>query len=230
MTRLDAQKEIEREGGWMSPVYQEFLPYEANANRMRVYGGLVIPGLLQAKTYIEPVNHQEIVGRPNPEIDIAQRALRLRRQKVLDELKGKPGQERVSFVVSEAAVHQMVTDDPRVRIQQIDHLIDKSYDFPVRLLPFTAAHVGPPGIITEMVGPYGPSGEEERVIAWESHSPDRVRGGILRPTPPEQVPGPFEAYDRALAAAEAAALSLEDTRIHLDDLMFRFKGDAGLLP
>ncbi|MFY1688848.1 helix-turn-helix domain-containing protein [Plantactinospora sp. WMMB782] len=116
---------------WLRP----WLEYEEKATALRLYGALVIPGLLQTERYARmvlscaPLQSDELESRVQ---------LRLSRQAILD----RPNPPRVSAVVDELVLRR---GEPEIMPEQLQHLVALAErpNITIRVIPSDApAHLG----------------------------------------------------------------------------------------
>lgn len=136
---VDLAREL-REPAWWNQLthlpskYVTYIAYEGEAELLRNFEPMLIPGLLQTEDYARAVSS---VGRKADDAAIAQRVTaRMRRQQVLHR---RPTPLKVHTIVSEAALLCEV-GGPDVRRQQLTHIANLSRlaNVTVQVLPFTA--------------------------------------------------------------------------------------------
>jgi transcriptional regulator with XRE-family HTH domain len=152
--RLHALNRGAREPRWwdayredISPVYLNYVGYEAGASVIRQFQGSAIPGLLQTPEYAEVLTANSVDAfHVGPVV-----RLRMQRQQKLAERATAP---RQYFVVDEAAVrrHVGVNKDPAIMPKQLRHIAERAERnelITVRVIPFSAgAHPGSSGAFT----------------------------------------------------------------------------------
>lgn len=136
-----------RQQGWWNAFgdvpYSVYIGLETAAASLRIYQSLVVPGLLQTRTYAEAV-----IAGSSPEVapaDVEKRVnVRMRRQ---DRIRETEQPLRLWAVFDEAALRRVVGNEQIMR-EQLDHLVEVS-ELPhvtVQVLPFeTGAHPGVTG-------------------------------------------------------------------------------------
>ncbi|HEV7454064.1 MAG TPA: Scr1 family TA system antitoxin-like transcriptional regulator [Candidatus Saccharimonadales bacterium] len=150
MTRLDVAAEIETNGGWMDPTFQEYLKAEQTADRLRIVGSsLLLPGLLQTDGIAIAIDRW---AGSDPDNIGAQVSLRLRRQRILDSLDGGAH----FFLPEDAITNNPMSANTNVLRHQIDDLITRTYQDGVslRILP-NGMHPAPGPGVNEAAGPGG---------------------------------------------------------------------------
>lgn len=135
--------------GWLRPYhsdlpeeYTAYISFEAEAQGVRNYESLFIPGLLQTEDYARAVIQGVLPAATHEEIEDRVRA-RMERQEVLT--KDKP--LKFWAIVDEAALHRVV-GGAQVMRDQLLHLADtvKAPNITFQVIPFGAgAHPGMPG-------------------------------------------------------------------------------------
>jgi transcriptional regulator with XRE-family HTH domain len=152
--RLQALNRGAREQRWwdvyredISPVYLNYVGYEAGAAFIRQFQGSSIPGLLQTPEYAEVLTANSVdAGRVAPVV-----RLRMQRQQ---KLARRAAQPRQYFVIDEAAIrrHVGIHKDPAIMPSQLRRIADRAeHDelVTVRVIPFSAgAHPGLAGAFT----------------------------------------------------------------------------------
>jgi transcriptional regulator with XRE-family HTH domain len=131
----------------VSPVYLNYVGYEAGAAFVRQYQGNSIPGLLQTPEYAEVLTANSIdAGRVAPVV-----RLRMLRQQKLAQRTPPP---RQYFVLDEAVIrrHVGIHKEPAIMPNQLRHIAERAeHDdlVTVRVIPFTVgAHPGLSGPFT----------------------------------------------------------------------------------
>lgn len=129
-------------GETLSYGYSTYIALENDAESVRFYGQMIVPGLLQTSAYAEEVIRAAFLAAPPGEIHRRVQA-RLTRQRLLTG--ANPLQ--VSVILDEAVLRRQV-GDPGVMADQIAHLVEMAGhpNVTVRILPFTqGAHIGMAG-------------------------------------------------------------------------------------
>jgi transcriptional regulator with XRE-family HTH domain len=152
--RLQALNRGAREPRWwdayredISPVYLNYVGYEAGAAFIRQFQGSSIPGLLQTPEYAEVLTANSVDAvRVAPVV-----RLRMQRQQQLAQRTTQP---RQYFVVDEAAIrrHVGIRKDPAIMPTQLRRIAERAERdelVTVRVIPFsTGAHPGLAGAFT----------------------------------------------------------------------------------
>jgi DNA-binding XRE family transcriptional regulator len=135
--------------GWLRPYhsdlpeeYTAFISFESEAQSVRNYESLFIPGLLQTEDYARAVIQGVLPWATEEEVGDRVQA-RVERQAVLTE----PNSLKLWAVVDEAALHRVVGGVEVMR-NQLRHLLDavKAANITFQIIPFGAgAHPGMPG-------------------------------------------------------------------------------------
>jgi transcriptional regulator with XRE-family HTH domain len=125
----------------LSPAYQEFIGFEADATTLRQFHPMIVPGLLQIEPYIADITRAlAITPLPAAEVDSLIEIRLKRQQQVLGGAEPTP----LRVVVDEAALRRPVGGIPTMRAQ-LKHLVELAGDPAISLsvLPFTAGpHLG----------------------------------------------------------------------------------------
>jgi transcriptional regulator with XRE-family HTH domain len=131
----------------ISPVYLNYVGYEAGASYIRQFQGSSIPGLLQTPEYAEVLTANSVdAGRVAPVV-----RLRMQRQQKQAQRTTPP---RQYFVIDEAAIrrHVGIRKDPAIMPKQLRRIAERAGSdetVTVRVIPFSAgAHVGVSGAFT----------------------------------------------------------------------------------
>ena len=183
----------------------EFPGYENDAATIQVYMPLVVPGLLQTKSYMEV--QLKSCARPPAWVRKAVKA-RLRRQEILD--RPDSTAPRLSVVITEASLRYRwgMHEDRREQIEQLAEL-SKRRSVELRIQRFDD---GPPTGLS-MVNIFGfPEGEPPIVFVETDYSVEEVGS-------PEAVQGYIQSFERACDAA----LEPEDTTVYLERLAKRME-------
>lgn len=145
--------------GWLRPYHSElpeeytaYISFESEAQGVRNYESLFVPGLLQTENYARAVIRGVLPSATEDEVEDLVRA-RMERQNVLT----KPAPLKLWAVLDEAALHRVVGGEDVMR-EQLDHLViaAKPPNVTVQVVPFDAgAHPGMPGqfIVLDFVDP-----------------------------------------------------------------------------
>jgi transcriptional regulator with XRE-family HTH domain len=135
--------------GWLRPYhsdlpeeYTAYISFEDEAQGLRNFESLFLPGLLQTESYARAVIRGVLPSATNDEIESRVRA-RVERQDVLT----KDAPLKLWAVVDEAALHRAI-GGPEVMREQLAHLVEmaKAPNITLQVIPFSAgAHPGMPG-------------------------------------------------------------------------------------
>lgn len=181
--RLQALNRGARERPWwsayrdeMSPVYLEYVGYEAGAAFIRSFQSGVVPGLLQTPEYAEALTANSVDAVRLGMIV----KLRMQRQA---ELVARSNPPRQYYVIDEAVIrrHVGIKQDPGIMPAQLKHIAEVAADSnlaTIRVVPFSAgAHVGLTGPFTllEFEGGLG-----DLLYLESGRTADLVSGGDAR--------------------------------------------------
>ncbi|MBW4717556.1 helix-turn-helix domain-containing protein [Saccharothrix obliqua] len=113
----------------VSPRFQKFVAFESSAIRIRQYQGLVFPGLLQDRAYVEALMHESHTEHGQRMV-----GARLKRQEIITD----DGPE-LRFILDESVLHREVGDHAVMRAQ-LEHVKELAAhpNVSVRLIPFSA--------------------------------------------------------------------------------------------
>lgn len=135
--------------GWLRPYHSElpeeytaYISFEDEAQGVRNYESLFVPGLLQTEDYARAVIRGVLPAATEDEVEDRVRA-RMDRQGVLT----KPSPVKLWAVIDEAALHRVVGGDD-IMCGQLDRLVQaaKAPNITLQVIPFSAgAHPGMPG-------------------------------------------------------------------------------------
>ncbi len=135
--------------GWLRPYhsdlpeeYTAYISFEDEAQGVRIYGSLFIPGLLQTEDYARAAIRGGLPMASDPEVEDRVQA-RMERQSVLT----KESPLKLWAIVDEAALRRLVGGREVMRAQLV-HLADavKASNITFQVIPFEAgAHPGMPG-------------------------------------------------------------------------------------
>ncbi|MCL2581499.1 MAG: helix-turn-helix domain-containing protein [Streptosporangiales bacterium] len=184
----------------------EFPGYENDANSIRCYMPIVLPGLLQTQAYMEALLK---IGPRAPGFRRKAVEARLRRQEILDRPDGLAPQ--LSVVITEASLlfRWGMREDRR---EQIEHLAEMSKrdNVELRVQQFED---GPPTSICSMVNIFGFPGDEPSLVFVETDY------SIEEMSKPESV----DSYIKSFEQACDAALEPGDTTVFLEKLAKRME-------
>jgi len=152
--RLYALNKGARERAWwdkykddISPIYLNYVGFEAGAAFIRQFQTSFLPGLLQTADYAEAVTVNSVDARKVASVV----SLRLQRQVELAKREPRP---RQYYVMDEAVIHRRIgiAKDPAIMPDQLRDIADKAEQddlITVRVIPFDAgAHRGLSGPFT----------------------------------------------------------------------------------
>jgi hypothetical protein len=135
--------------GWLRPYHSElpeeytaYISFEDEAQGVRNYESLFVPGLLQTEEYTRAVVRGVAPSATEDEVEDRVRA-RMERQRILT----RPTPVKLWAVLDEAALHRMVGGSDVMRAQ-LDRLVSaaKAPNITIQVIPFGAgAHPGMPG-------------------------------------------------------------------------------------
>ncbi|MDT0546779.1 MULTISPECIES: helix-turn-helix transcriptional regulator [Streptomyces] len=190
--------------GVVAPAYADYISLESDAERVRDYAPLVVPGLLQTPDYARETIAANAVARTEAEV-AALAEVRLARQAVLT----RPRAPLLLWaVIHEAALHRRFAGRPAIMTEQLRRLRDVA-DWPtvtLQVMPIDAApNPGDAGAFT-LVGFPGPMPD---VVTQEN-----LRGPVY-----------VEGVDDVNVFADAfghivdSALSPDETKALLDGLV-----------
>jgi hypothetical protein len=184
----------------------EFPGFENDAERIRCYMPIVLPGLLQTRAYMEA---QLKTGPRAPAWRYRGAEARLRRQEILD--RPDPNAPALSVVITEASLlfRWGMREDRR---EQVEHLAEmgRRDNVELRLQLFED---GPPTSLCSMVNIFSfPDDEPPLVFVETDYSIEEV-------SKPESVNGYIQSFERASDAAHEP----EDTIVFLEKLARRME-------
>ncbi len=188
-------RSVRRSASPVPDAYERYIRLESRAERISLYGAVVIPGLLQTPEYAAVVI-KAIVAADEQFVQTRMEA-RMVRQVIL----GRQPPLKLSVVLDEAALRRPIGGPDVMRRQMIrlQELNDRP-EIVIRMLPFKvgahAALTGPFAILDFPTGVGAPS----QVFC------DGLTGGILRSKADE-----VAQYRNGFAALEKLALSKEDS-------------------
>jgi len=128
----------------LSPQYQEFIGFEADATTLRQFHPTIVPGLLQTEAYMREVISRLALTPVSPEHHDAQVQVRLTRQQEI--LRGDSPPD-FSVLIDEAALRRPVGGVAGMRAQ-LQHIAEIQQEglAAVAVLPFSAGpHIGMTG-------------------------------------------------------------------------------------
>jgi transcriptional regulator with XRE-family HTH domain len=143
-------KDASKKGWWqtysgvVAPAYADYISLESDAESVRLYAPLVIPGLLQTGAYARETIAANAITR-TPEEVTALAEVRMARQAVLS----RPERPlKLWAVIGEAVLHRRFSDRPQIMRDQLQRLIDVSAapGITVQVMPLDATpHPGGAG-------------------------------------------------------------------------------------
>jgi transcriptional regulator with XRE-family HTH domain len=183
----------------LSEAYLDYAIMESAASEIMTYEAQLVPDLLRTEDYAQAIAAAE-PGYTTPEQRAdAVAAMAVRRQVVLS---GKSPGKRMSVILGEGALHQVV-GGAGVLAGQIRHLLQLNDEFPdltIQVLPFA-------------VGAHAAAGSGSLAILRFPDAPslgvvylEALSGGVYLESPPD-----VARYIRAFALLRAAALSPADS-------------------
>ncbi|MEU5127007.1 helix-turn-helix domain-containing protein [Streptomyces mobaraensis] len=188
------------EGPLTGSTLTDYLTLEVDSELIRTYESTVIPGLLQAESYIRQVITPANCG------DEAEARIqaRLKRKELLD---GYPALQ-MSFIIDQLALHR-IQGSHEVISEQLHHLIDMGHhpNVMLQVLPLKA-DLPPRQYVPFSLARY--RGESSLEVVWLEHT----NGGTLLEQDHD-----VRIYMQVWAELTAAALSPADSRLFLRELM-----------
>ena len=175
----------------LTPEYQQFIGYEAEAVRLRQFHPTIIPGLLQTEDYIRAILPAVALRAIAPEQIQALVEVRLRRQQ---EILHAEDSRELSVVIDEGALHRLV-GGAATMAAQLDHLVTMQAHphVSIAVLPYSiGGHAGMQGAFHVMEL----AGDDEFVLFLETGY-----GNVAQTDPDEVAP-----YRARLAAMLAQSL------------------------
>jgi hypothetical protein len=106
----------------LTPEFQQFVAYEAEASVLEVVHALFIPGLLQTKSYAETISSAIRLSDPSDPLVSARVELRMDRQAAFFERLGKANSPAMHAVLDESVLDRPVGGVDVMR-DQLDHLL-----------------------------------------------------------------------------------------------------------
>lgn len=203
VTALEELAKDARKRGWwqtysgvVPPSYADYISLESDADSVRAYAPLVIPGLFQTAAYARETIAANATTR-TPEEVAALAEVRQARQAVLT----RPGNPlKVWAVIHEAVLHQRFAARPATMREQLRRLLDLAEmpNVTIQAMPLAATpHPGGAGGFTLAAFP-GPMPD---VVTLENLIGATYVEGV------DEVPVFADAFERIVAAA----LSMDDT-------------------
>ncbi len=200
--------------GSVSPVYFQYLEYEADASAIRQYEALLIPGLLQTEEYAtaairqyrgrHPGRSQQPAGRITPGMVKTRVEIRMTRQQLLQ----RPDPPRLFFILDEAVI-QRTLGDKKLGRAQIVRLIAMANrpDVTIQIVPFDV------GMYVGMAENYTifefPSAEDHDVLYFES-----AQGAIFS----HAEGGEITLYRQMYEELRGTAMTPEDSLAYLTNI------------
>ncbi|MCX2967449.1 MULTISPECIES: helix-turn-helix domain-containing protein [Streptomyces] len=195
-------KDARKQGWWqtyrgvVAPSYADYISLESDAEGIRAYAPLVVPGLFQTAAYARETIAANATTRTPQEV-AALAEVRMARQAVLTR---PSGPLKIWAVIHEAVLHQRFAIRPQTMRDQLRRLLDLAElpNVTLQVMPLTATpHPGGAGGFTLTMFP-GPMPD---VVTLENLIGATYVEGV------EEVRVFADAFDRIVAAA----LSMDDT-------------------
>lgn len=195
-------RDASRTGWWqtyngvVAPAYSDYISLESDAECVRVYAPLVVPGLLQTAAYARETIAAAALTRTMEEVT-ALAEVRLARQSVLS----RPERPlRLWAVIDEAALHRRFSDRPHIMRDQLQRLLDAS-EVPgvtIQIMPLDATpHPGAAGGFD--------------MVSFPAPMPTVVQFENLRGTSYVEGTDDIRLYHEAFERIVAAALPVSDS-------------------
>ncbi|MEU5837428.1 helix-turn-helix transcriptional regulator [Streptomyces diacarni] len=210
VTALEGLAKDARKQGWwqtysgvVAPTYADYISLESDADSIRAYAPLVIPGLLQTAAYARETIAANAFTRSSQEV-AALAEVRQARQAVLT----RPDRPlKMWAVIHEAVLHQRFAARPATMREQLRRLLDVAEmpDVTLQLMPLASTpHPGGAGGFT-LAGFPGPMPD---VVTLENLSGATYVEGV------DEVRVYADAFERIVAAA----LSMDDTLARIAEM------------
>lgn len=200
-----------RQGWWqaygdvVALSYKDYLTLESDAASTSIYSPNMVPGLLQTGAYAREIIAATTPTRTPEEVN-ALAEVRKTRQAILTTRPGGP--LKLWAVIHQAALHQRFAAQPALMREQLRHLLDMA-DLPnitIQVMPLSATpHPGLSGLFEIVQFP----------APWPTAvSLENLRGGYFVEGTDE-----VEVFEEAWGRVVAAALSVDDSRELIKDIM-----------
>ncbi|MGW7412460.1 helix-turn-helix domain-containing protein [Streptomyces sp. NPDC054863] len=182
--------------GVVTPAYSDYISLESDAESVRIYAPLLIPGLLQTASYARETIAANAITR-RPEEVTALTEVRQARQAVLS----RPERPlKLWAVIDEAVLHRRFTDRPNIMRDQLQRLLDAS-EVPgvtIQVMPLDATpHPGGAGAFD--------------LVSFPAPIPTVVQFENLKGTSYVEGTDDAELYSDAFGQIVAAALPVSDS-------------------
>ncbi|MFD5474445.1 helix-turn-helix domain-containing protein [Streptomyces sp. NPDC127105] len=195
-------KDASKKGWWqtysglVAPAYADYISLESDAESVRVYAPLLVPGLLQTGAYARETIAANAITR-TPEEVTALAEVRLARQVVLS----RPERPlKLWAVIDEAVLHRRFSDRPQIMRDQLQRLIDVA-DSPgvtIQIMPLDATpHPGGAGAFD--------------LVSFPAPQPSVVQFENLKGTSYVEGTDDVTLYEEGFAQIVAAALPVSDS-------------------
>ncbi|OKH95403.1 DUF5753 domain-containing protein [Streptomyces uncialis] len=208
---VDLARDAGKTGWWqtysgvVAPSYADLIALEGDAESIREWSPLLVPGLLQTAAYAQETIAAHALTRTPEEVH-ALAEVRLARQSVLTARpKGSP--LRYTAVISELVLHQRFASRPETMRDQVRRLIEQT-DVPgvtIQIMPLAATpHPGGAGGFS--------------LFGFAHPMPDVVQIENLKGTNYAEGSGDMHLFDDAFGRIVGAALSTDDSLATLKDM------------
>ncbi|MFB7600402.1 helix-turn-helix domain-containing protein [Streptomyces sp. NPDC056160] len=195
-------KDASKKGWWqtysglVAPAYADYISLESDAESVRVYAPLLVPGLLQTGAYARETIAANAITR-TPEEVTALAEVRMARQAVLS----RPERPlKLWAVIDEAVLHRRFSDRPQIMRDQLQRLIDVA-DSPgvtIQIMPLDATpHPGGAGAFD--------------LVSFPAPQPSVVQFENLKGTSYVEGTDDVTLYEEAFAQIVAAAPPVSDS-------------------
>jgi hypothetical protein len=204
---ITASKEARTQGWWIAyddalpREYRDFIALEAAAKNIRVFQGMLMPGLVQTEDYARAVVAAGPAVLPMGHVDSLIK-VRMSRQEILEQ--DRP--PKFWIILAEGTVRQEVGGPAKMaeQLAHLMHLTDLS-SVTLQLLPFSAgAHAGVQSAFTLFDFPDG-----EASVA----SVENLTGNLLM-----DKPGQVESFSQAFDSLRASALSPAESLTRIEQI------------
>ncbi|MGI5163219.1 helix-turn-helix domain-containing protein [Spirillospora sp. CA-253888] len=146
-TLIQVARDARRRGWWalyrreMSAAYLQYIGYESGASILRIFQGLLVPGLLQIEDYANAVTIEFVKTEAERDVVVE---VRMRRQ---EELLGRADPPELVVLLDEGVLRRRVGGqvDPDIMPRQLRHILDMLArpNITVQVIPFSqGAHFG----------------------------------------------------------------------------------------
>ncbi|MEU2869802.1 helix-turn-helix transcriptional regulator [Streptomyces olivoreticuli] len=197
---VEAAKEARTQGWWIAyedalpREYRDFIGLEGQANSIRTFEGMIIPGLVQTPDYVRHIITAGPAVLPPGHVDSLIK-VRMERQTILE----REHPPKLWIIVTEGAIRQEV-GGCKVMIAQLQHLgqLTERSNITLQVLPFSAgAHAG---VQSSFV-----------LFSFPENDPSIACVANLTGTLFMDQPGQLEAFSGAFDNLRASALSPADS-------------------